>query len=170
MYWEDTNLALKDPNTFLFSLKDVIYSNYTEKWKIDIYGYTKLRSFILFKTNFKLENYLVVLKDYKLKKCMSKFRLSSHDLEIDKGRYFGVPLEQRLCKFCNRKCVEDENHFLMECNYYNEIQESFFKVLRTKCMLVDPTFENILSSNDHNVIFHVAKCIYKMFKKRNVII
>lgn len=130
-YWEDINLALKDPNTVLSSLKDVIYSNYTEKWKIDIYGYTKLRSFILFKTNFKLENYLVVLKDYKLKKCMSKFRLSSHDLEIEKGRYFGVPVEQRLCKFCNRKCVEDENH------------------------LVDPTFENILSSNDHNVIFHV---------------
>ena len=37
-----------------------MYSNVTEKWKIDIYGFTKLRSFILFKTKFNLENYLVI--------------------------------------------------------------------------------------------------------------
>ena len=98
---------------------------------------------------------------------MTKFRLSSHDLEVEKGIYFGVPVEQRIYKFCKKNCVEDEKHFLMECNHYNEIRNYLFKALQRKGLLVDQNIANILSSNDHDVIFHLAKCIYKMFKKCN---
>ena len=44
---------------------------------------------------------------------MTKFRLSSHDLEIEKGRYGtnSKPAKDRSYKTCNQGKVEDEFHF-----------------------------------------------------------
>ena len=44
----------------------------------------------------------------------TKFRISSHQLEIECGRYRKIPASQRICKLCNLE-VEDELHFLLEC-------------------------------------------------------
>ena len=35
-------------------------------------------------------------------------------LEIETGRYVGIPAEQRICKVC-RGAVEDEVHFCITC-------------------------------------------------------
>ena len=35
-------------------------------------------------------------------------------LEIETGRYVGIPAEQRMCKLC-RGAVEDEVHFCITC-------------------------------------------------------
>ena len=43
-----------------------------------------------------------------------KFRISSHNLEIEHGRYFNISADQRICKLC-KLTVEDEIHFLLEC-------------------------------------------------------
>ena len=50
---------------------------------------------------------------------IAKFRLSDHDLEIEKGRYARVPKPERICKLC-RESVEDESHFLLSCNGYTD--------------------------------------------------
>ena len=67
-----------------------------------------------------METYLVVIKDFKLRKCLSQFRLSSHSLDIEKGRHSKpkVPLERRICSFCKNNSVEDEEHFLLHCTHY----------------------------------------------------
>jgi hypothetical protein len=38
----------------------------------------------------------------------TKFRISSHQLEIECGRYRKIPASQRICKLCNLE-VEDVN-------------------------------------------------------------
>ena len=62
----------------------------------------------------KFESYLDILKNQKQRKIYSKFRLSSHDLEIERGRYESksTPVNQRICKLCSDGKVEDEFHFL----------------------------------------------------------
>ena len=70
-----------------------------------------------------------------MRKIYSRFRLSSHDLEIEKGRYGAksTPPGEQLCNLCNLNEVEDEFQFLMICPRYahernyvlNDIHQSF---------------------------------------------
>ena len=53
---------------------------------------------------------------------MSKFRLSSHCLEIEVGRYNRIPREERKCKLCNQNVCESEYHFLLCCPLYNDLR------------------------------------------------
>ena len=64
---------------------------------------------------------------------LSKFRFSSHDLEIERGRYGNksVKAEERYCKFGksnNFLIVEDEFHFLMICLLYKTRRDSMIKI------------------------------------------
>jgi hypothetical protein len=43
----------------------------------------------------------------------TKFRISDHSLEIEKGRYNKTPCEERLCENCG--VIEDETHFILKC-------------------------------------------------------
>ena len=48
-----------------------------------------------------------------------KFRLGSHNLEIEKGRWARIPREERKCKECN--VIGDEFHAIYSCkNIYRE--------------------------------------------------
>ena len=47
----------------------------------------KLRTYALFKNVFQKEKYLSVIKDTDIRKCFMSFRISSHKLEIERGRY-----------------------------------------------------------------------------------
>ena len=64
-------------------------------------GSQKLIIYNQFKTECKLEPYLNLVCENKYKIALSIFRLSSHSLMIEIGRYNGTPREDRLCTFCN---------------------------------------------------------------------
>ena len=68
----------------------------------------------MFKTDFKLEDYLCKLSDG-LRRNMTRFRLSSHKLPIQQLRYIDVPRQNRLCNLCNNGEVGDEFHYLFSC-------------------------------------------------------
>ena len=53
---------------------------------------------------------------------MSRFRLSSHNLEIETGRYNNIARENRICKFCNQNAIETEYHFLLCCSAYDQLR------------------------------------------------
>ena len=73
----------------------------------------KLRTYSLFKNIFCHEDYLK-WGNYCQRRLITNFRISSHKLEIERGRYFNVPADQRTCKLC-KLSVENEIHFLLEC-------------------------------------------------------
>ena len=62
---------------------------------------------------------------------ITKFRISSHQLEIERGRYRNIPASQRICKLCNLE-VEDELHFLLECPKSNKIRKEILEQLENK--------------------------------------
>ena len=52
--------------------------------------------------------------------------MSSHRLAIDSGRWvkpIRLPLEERKCTDCN--VLEDEYHFIFECNRYTELRKKY---------------------------------------------
>ena len=56
----------------------------------------RLRTYAKFKTEVKFENYLNTVKDFKIRRNLTQFRLGVHDLEIERGRYGrkSLPIEE----------------------------------------------------------------------------
>lgn len=42
-------------------------------------------------------------------------RISSHKLQIERGRYQGVSRQNRLCLRCESSEIDDEKHFFFSC-------------------------------------------------------
>ena len=55
-------------------------------------------------------------------------RTGSLPLEVETGRYRNIPLEERICKLC-QAAPEDEMHFIIDCQFYNDLRYSMFKML-----------------------------------------
>ena len=69
----------------------------------------KLRKYKLIKKNFGLEKYLE-LNERKYRKALSAFRISAHRLNIERGRYIKLKMEDRLYTTCS--VIEDEIHVI----------------------------------------------------------
>ena len=54
------------------------------------------------------------------------FRLSSHNLAIETGRYRGINRQDRLCECCTMHAVVCEYHFLLTSPNYPEIRKKYF--------------------------------------------
>ena len=71
-----------------------------------------------FKHEFGFEKYLDFTVERKFRIALSRFRISSHDLFIERGRYENQPRNERMCRFCSSQSVESEYYFLLVCPYY----------------------------------------------------
>jgi len=68
---------------------------------------------------FRFQSYLDLLNVSKYRISFSRIRLVSHRLCIEVGRWHrpvGIPVNERLCTMCTN--LEDEYHFVMECQLY----------------------------------------------------
>ena len=170
------NLLSEEVDIFKLSylkIKNYIKLVYRETWKEGLLVSSKTDCYKEFKTSPDLEKYFELINNSKNLNSFTKFRLSDHKLMIEEGRKKRpiIPRNERLCKIC--KVMEDEKHFLMECNIYNEDRMLNFAKIQTEI----PGFANI-NNNDDKFIFLmtqenkvvtniVASCINKWFKVRN---
>ena len=90
----------------------------------------KLRTYRLFKNNFNIEDYLN-WGSYSQRRLITKFRISSHKLEIERGRYLNIPPNNRFCKLCKDQ-VEDEIHFLLECNKLETARKEIINTIENR--------------------------------------
>ena len=72
-----------------------------------------------FKTRFHVEPYLQ-MQDRIARRTLAKFRCSDHTLEMEFGRHKGVPEKDRIYRRCSVNCIENDEHFLLTCNAYDE--------------------------------------------------
>ena len=146
---------------------------YFEKEYGAINDKSKLCNYKKFKTNFSQENY-VNIPDVPLawRKLYCSFRLSAHDLEIERGRYSRpyVPVENRICKLCN-VTTESDDHFMLNCTEFNEHRETLF----TKIDRLDPNFlelndddrfKYLMTNTNNTITIHVMEFIYLAYRKR----
>ena len=58
---------------------------------------------------------------------LAQLHLSILPLSTKTGRFRGIPKNERCCFICNDNSVEDETHFLFQCQGYNNIRSDWFK-------------------------------------------
>ena len=132
-------------------IRKLMEMQYKELWSQSIQGNSKLRSYVKFKHEFKLENYL---------------------LTVETGRYNKVALKDRLCQLCDSNTIEDEYHFVMTCPLYNELRVELMQSLDnfTCISTYDPQaiFLTLMSCNngDHEFVKNFCKYINQGFQLR----
>ena len=83
----------------------------------------KLRTYRLYKHDAKKALYVLQNISRFERRTMALFRSGALPLAYETGRYSRppVPVDDRLCVYCNSGRVENETHFLMECNLYDDL-------------------------------------------------
>ena len=85
--------------------------------------------------------------DDNLRSIITRWRLSNHDLNIQKGRYNSESerkeRQERVCALCN--VLEDEQHVIFDCKKYNDLRVKYMDLLTETGNIkqfLDPTLEN----------------------------
>ena len=109
----------------------LIYNYEEEKWRMELMNKSKLRTYRLFKSKLRFEKYLLTPGYHKGRTLMTQLRTGTNKLEIERGRYLGLPEAQRLCRQvgCFNQ-IEDERHFIIYCPRYNDLRNVLFYNLR----------------------------------------
>ncbi len=138
------------------------------------FAYPKLRTYKLFKNEFKFENYLYSTKNINHTLSLFRFRISSHNLRIETGRYTRpkMPEHDRICIYGTQQSVETEQHFLLVCDLYNnEKSELLNSVIRHSLDLTDLTNEEkfimLMANKDKLITDALGKYIFMCLKKRS---
>ena len=78
-------------------------------------------SYKCFKSQFCIEHYFNCIAYEKHRIQLTRFRCSSHSLEIETARYNRNHIDraERICKCCNMNMTEDEYHFLLICPLFS---------------------------------------------------
>ena len=82
------------------------------------------------------------------------FRISAHKLQIERGRYSGQNLEDRLCSACN--VVEDESHLFFDCIMYLTTRSQFLQIFNgqntSSAVSIKDHFISLMTSTDENTL------------------
>ena len=75
----------------------------------------KLSTYLKLKSNVGFEPYLQIVENLDYRRSITRIRISSHKLQIERGRYNNTPRELRFFNKCNENMIEDEIHSLLHC-------------------------------------------------------
>ena len=95
----------------------IIKQDFIDKWSSEISGgmSTILKTYAMHKSQYVTEAYLDLISNPKHRIALSRLRASSHNLEIERGRYTRPITKpgERLCPVCH--VVDNEIHFITRC-------------------------------------------------------
>jgi hypothetical protein len=104
--------------------KEALHLREERNWRAELEASPKLETYRIFKTDLELEPYLQQQEFDLLARVkrwgLARIRTGSNELQVDKGRQIRprVPRHERVCLVCNNGTVEDEAHFLLQCEAY----------------------------------------------------
>ena len=137
-------------------------------WRKEMPVVPKLRTYSTFKENYDTEPYVYKVYNRSHRSLLSQFRCGILPIKIETGRYTQIPIEYRLCILCEENVIEDENHFLFECNFYKTIRNTYFQRFRENCKYFDVmNYENRLRYLMSALVVKLtAEFIYLCYCKR----
>ena len=135
----------------------------------------KLSFYWTIKDDYSPSPYLVLTRKNPSRKALVRFRISSHQLRIETGRYENIPRNERICHFCTSNKIEDENHFLLDCKAYSQIRDIFFSKLETKIpdfksLSHDTLISLLMNSSDYLINCQLVSFISQCFELRTKLI
>ena len=155
---------------FIKDFKMKMYSEFITSWTSEINDFDRhpiLRTYALFKTDYRLENYLLLLPNRSQRISVACFRCSSHQLRIETGRHVKpkLPPEKRTCQYCNTGEIDDEMHFLTVCQFHKPERREIFEHLPNDGNRVND-FIRIMTFKDPDIIARTGRYLHRAFLKR----
>ncbi len=93
-----------------------------------------------------------------IRSILTKIIFGILPLHIETVRFRGTALEERTCQIWNSQSKEDECHFILICNQYNELRINLFNSVKYKV----ETFEYL---DNREMFFHIMKYEWKLLSK-----
>ncbi len=87
------------------------------------------------------------------------YHQTSEMASISELVFRGTALEERTCRICNSQSVEDEFHFILICNEYDELRINLFNSIKYKL----ETFEYL---DNREKFVHIMKYEWKLLLKQ----
>ncbi len=146
--------------------ENIITDIHAQMWKHKLSNLSDTRLYLYIKDTLKFETYLNSINIVKYRVALCRFRLSSHMLMVEKGRWVKPKLElhKRCCPYC-KSDIEDEYHVLFICSKYDHLRKLYLPLYT----YTNPSvlkFVQLMQDTRQNVIFRLAKCIYLMMNER----
>ncbi len=89
---------------------------------------------------------------------LAQIRFGILPLHIETGRFKGTALEERIWQICNSPSIEDEFHFILIYNEYNELRINQFNSIKYKV----ETFQYL---DNREKFVHIMKYELKLLSK-----
>ena len=156
--------TLKDLNSVKIHIKRSVEDKYKSLLENKIKSYDQSSKLFLYK-NIKLnleKEFYLKFHDFSIRKCFTKLRLSDHSLEIERGRYFKIPRENRLCRNCN--VIESEEHFLIHCKLYINLRNKLVQDLN--CKIEDITVSKLLNPSSIEHVKYIGSFLKQSLELR----
>jgi len=132
-------------------ISDVLLNHFKACWEHEKSISPKLSYYHSIKKRFARESYLDLAHKFPHRYSTTKLRISSHDLEIENGRYQKVPRDQRICSWCKKnsgqEIMEDEKHFLFNCDLYTKLRSSVINSINNSPAIIDTPAINLTQSS-----------------------
>ena len=153
----------------------IMKNKYVSYWNQTLQQSQKLSFYCTIKDDYSPSPYLVLTRKNPSRKALVRFRISSHQLRIETGRYEKIPRDERICYFCTGNKIEDENHFLLDCKAYSQIRDTFFSKLETKIpdfksLSHDTLISLLMNSSDYLINCQLVSFISQCFELRTKLI
>ena len=145
------------------------FSIYKQSWYASVNNSNRLLMYSRYKHDFIFEKYLDFMSEKKYRSALSQFRLSSHDLEIERGRYANVDRDDRICLLCNSNQIENEYHFLFTCPFYRDLRKTYLKRYYYQWPTLN-ILDNLMSTTSRTIVINLAKSVYFASRQRKQII
>jgi hypothetical protein len=155
-----------NPDIFMNVLKQRVRDTFIQTWNGELGLSSRADSYKLF-SDFGFKEYLNIVNIRKFRIELSRLRTSSHRLNIESGRWHKprpIPRNERKCDVCN--ILEDEFHFLLECQMYSEYRKKYIKPYYWRNPNI-PKFISLLNSSNKQEIKNLAVYVYKSVQLRN---
>ena len=160
-------------------LKDILINADKLEWTKDLWNDrnkpngNKLRTYRTYMFEKSTSYYVKQTRRRDHRSVFAKFRNGSLPLLIETGRYTKplTPLENRTCKFCSTPnyYVEDEKHFLIDCDFYSDLRETLFHKavdLNNDFMRLNSSQKLIYLMNCHILVPLLVNTLFNMYKRR----
>lgn len=152
-------------NVFLHVLKTRLIDNFITECRIRMDNSPSLTLFRELKEGLELSVYLMKINNFKHRQIISKIRMSSHCLNIEYGRHRNIERQNRLCELCDKLTIEDEFHFVLECNIFKDIRMKFIpKYYRQRPSMMK--FVELMKTENKRLLHNIALYLLKAFNKR----
>ncbi len=126
--------------------KKRITERFARDWRHHCSTKDKLRTYRLFKTDIKTASHLNSNLPKYERSLISQLRLGVLPLRIETGRYQNLIEAERICEVCDSNQVENEYHFLFECDLYNNERSIMETAMRAN-------FNELSVTDKFNLVF-----------------